>query len=90
LKVDKHYNIKWTETALKSLKRIDKESAIRIINSVEDLSIDPFRYVKKLRGYPLYSLRVGDYRVILAIDVGSRSIIVLYVEYRRRAYRKLR
>lgn len=77
MKVDKYYNIKWTETALKSLKRIDKELASKIISSIDALSTDPFKHVKKLRGYPLYSLRIGDYRVILVIDIEKRNIIIL-------------
>ena len=88
MKVNKYYDIKWTETALKSLKKIDTKLANKIISSVEALSTDPFKYVKKLRGYPLYSLRIGDYRVILVVDVEKGNIIILYVEHRRRAYKK--
>ena len=53
-----------------------RNQLVKIIDSVEDLSIDPFKYVKKLRGYPLYSLRIGDYRVMLVIDIEKRNIII--------------
>jgi mRNA-degrading endonuclease RelE of RelBE toxin-antitoxin system len=89
LSKDGHYTIRWTETALKALSRIRRDLASRIIDKVELLAENPFKYVKKLRGYPFYTLMAGDYRVVLVIDVGNRSIVALYVEYRKKSYRKL-
>ena len=88
MRVDDLYIIRWAEVSLKSLRKVSRSTADKIIDGVEHLKDDPFKHVKKLRDYPFYTLRVGDYRIILVIDVGNKSIVVLYVERRRKAYRK--
>jgi mRNA interferase RelE/StbE len=35
----------------------------------------------------LFRYRYGDYRVIYAIDMGDKKIIVLHVKHRKEAYR---
>ena len=84
------FQVKWTETALRSLKKLDKKTAKRIIEKVERIKENPFLYVKKLKGFPLYSLRVGKYRVILAIEFKKLVIFIVEMEHRKRAYRKLK
>jgi mRNA interferase RelE/StbE len=82
------YEVKWTENALRSLKKLSKDVSKRVIEKVEEISEDPFRYVKKLKGFPLYSLRVGVYRVILSIEAKNLVIFVVEVGHRRKIYRK--
>lgn len=84
------FQVLYSPGAAKALKKIPKETAKRIVKSIDALSEvdDPRRYIKKLKGsfgVPLHSFRVGDYRVILSvseealviyvIDVGNRSIV---------------
>jgi mRNA interferase RelE/StbE len=82
------YEVKWTETSLKQLKKLDKTIAERVINKVEKASKNPFHYVKALKGFDLYSLRVGDYRVIMSIEKKKMIIFVLEVGHRRAIYKK--
>ena len=84
------FEVKWTETALKSLKKLDKKSIKRIIEKVEGIKENPFLYVKKLKGIPLYSLRVGKYRIILSIEFKKLVIFVIEVEHRKKVYKKLK
>ncbi len=84
------FQVIYSPGAAKALKKASKDAAKRIVKAVDALSEveDPRRYIKKLNGsfeVPLYSFRVGDYRVILSvneevliiyiIDVGDRSAI---------------
>ena len=84
------YEVYWTRTAVKDLKRLGREMAERTIDAVEEASLEPLRYFKKLKGLPLYSLKVGNYRVLASIDHGRRTVVVLVVEHRRRAYKRIR
>ncbi|HDM26877.1 MAG TPA: type II toxin-antitoxin system RelE/ParE family toxin [Candidatus Bathyarchaeota archaeon] len=84
------YRVYWTKTAVKDLKRLGRRISERIIDTVEEASLNPLRFFKKLKTAPLYSLRVGDYRVIASIDHKKQSIIVLAVEHRRKAYKKIK
>ena len=53
----------------------------------ERVALQPARYGKALRGTlkGLWSLRVGDYRVIYAID--EDDVLVLRIGHRREVYR---
>jgi mRNA interferase RelE/StbE len=82
------YEVKWTETALNQLKKLDKSVSKRILENMERIGEDPFRFVKKLKDIKLYSLRVGDYRVILSIEGKELIILVLEIGHRRKIYRK--
>jgi mRNA interferase RelE/StbE len=82
------YDVRWTKTALRQLEKLDTKIAGRIINQVESISDDPFKSVKRLSGFNLYSLRVGDYRVIMSIQGKKMFIFVLEVGHRSSVYRK--
>lgn len=43
--------------------------------------------VKKLAGRDGYRVRVGDYRILYAIDDGAHCVTVLAIRHRREAYR---
>jgi mRNA-degrading endonuclease RelE of RelBE toxin-antitoxin system len=51
------YEVRWTETSLKQLKKLDGGVARRIVDKVE--SRGSFRTRPKLRGFDLCKLRVG-------------------------------
>jgi len=82
------YEVKWTETSLDQLKKLDKAITERIIDKVEKISERPFNFVKKLKDFNLFRLRVGDYRVIMSIENEKMIIFVLEVGHRRIIYRK--
>ena len=81
------YEIKWSDTSLKQLEKLDKALAKRIIDKVESVVEDPFSFVKKLKGLDLYRLRVGNYRVIVSIESSKLIIFVLEVGHRSSIYR---
>ncbi len=80
------FEIIWSESAIRQLKKLDRPVARRIFNKVGDLRHDPQRYVQKLVNSPYYRLRVGDYRVILDIKKEALRILVLKVGHRSTIY----
>ena len=83
------YEIELSRSALKSLKKLDRKAAVRIFAAVEKLAKNPRPHgVKKLEGYTLWRLRVGDYRVVYDIDDGKVVILVVKVSHRKDVYRK--
>lgn len=84
------YTVEWTETSLKQLGKLDKVLTKRIVNKVEAITSNPFSFVKKLKGFDLYRLRVGDYRAIMSIEKAKMVIFVLEVGPRSVIYRKYR
>ena len=58
----------------------------RIISKVEMIKDSPYRFVKHLEGVPLFSLRVGDYRIIMDISSSKMIILVLRIGSRKNVY----
>ena len=80
------YEILFSDTARKKLKKLEKKKQSRIIKALERIRIRPERFVKRLVGCPYYRLRVGDYRVILDIKKDKLIILVLTMGHREKIY----
>ena len=80
------YELIYTETALKQLKKLDKKTQERIIRALERIRYNPFKHIRKLTGRPEYRLRVGDYRVLIRIDKGKLIILIVAVGHRKKIY----
>jgi len=84
------YKIEWKPSALRELKRLDRQVIGRIIKGVESLAENPFPPgIKKLAGSEYtYRLRIGDYRVIYEVVNNQLVIEVIRVRHRKDVYRK--
>lgn len=67
------YKIEWKHSAIKELKKFPKEAINKILESVGNLSTNPFpKKTRKLVGtQQSFRIRVGDYRVIYNISCKS-------------------
>jgi Cytotoxic translational repressor of toxin-antitoxin stability system len=87
------YAFRFTVTAQRQLRDLDRTSAMRILTALTRLGDDPYREdadIKKLAGHEgLYRLRVGDFRVAYRIDNGRLIILVVKAGNRRDVYRSL-
>jgi len=85
------YKVEYTSKARNDLKKLPLEIAQSIIRSINSIKDDPYIQVKKIKGtqkYPLYTHRVGEYRVILYLDNERLLIIVIEAGHRKKIYRK--
>ena len=80
------FEIVWSDSATRQLKKLDRTVASRIFDKVGDLTEDPTRYVQRLVNSPYFRLRVGDFRVILDIQRNVLRILVLKVGHRESVY----
>ena len=83
------YQIEWKKTALRELKRLDRQVVPRIVAAVESLSSDPLPSgIRKLQGSQrTYRMRMGDYRVIYELYESRLVIEIVRVRHRKDAYR---
>ena len=81
--------IAWSDESIKNLRSIDKKMCDRVIAKVERIKENPFNFVKRLAGMPLFSLRVGDYRAIMDIKNSQMLIFVVRVGHRKSIYGEL-
>ena len=88
---DSHWQVIIHRKAEKILKRLDGDMLERIRRAIRSLANDPRPAgVKKLTGYDnLYRVRVGDWRIIYAIEEDRLIVLVLEISPRGGAYRNL-
>ena len=81
------YDIEWKEHALQNIEKLESSIARRILKKVDELSENPFsKDIKRLKGCNDFRLRVGDYRVIFAIE--QNIIQILKVGHRKNVYER--
>ena len=81
------YQLVYSDKALKQISKFDRILKQRILNSLERIRIRPHSRVKKMVGCPYYSLRVGDYRVILDLKDNKLTILVIEMGHRKNIYK---
>ncbi len=82
------YKIVLTETAKSNLKELDKGTIQRISKKLQQIKDNPFLFVKRLTGVPLFSLRVGDYRILMDIKADKMLILIVRIGHRKSIYDK--
>ncbi|HYL73236.1 MAG TPA: type II toxin-antitoxin system RelE/ParE family toxin [Bryobacteraceae bacterium] len=77
----------WPDSARADLRAIDRELAIRILHSLTEYGESGKGDLKALAGQwqGYFRLRIGDYRIILAI--APEEITIVRVRHRSEAYR---
>ena len=83
------YEIRWSHHAFRKFEKLDGQVRKRIIGKLEGIVDDPFVAAKRLTGTNLYSLRVGDYCVIMIVERGRMLILVIDLSHRSKIYKKL-
>ena len=85
--------IKYTESSSKQLKKLDKQTALRVLDYMDErvaVLSDPRSLGKNLKGPRMgeyWRYRVGDIRVICNIVDGQMTVLVIEIGNRREVYR---
>ena len=83
------YSISYVPSAAKTIRRLDKSTARRLLEAIDGLAIDPRPpgciQLKGDRGE--FHIRVGDYRVVYDVQNDELVVLVLRVGHRREVYR---
>lgn len=82
------YEILFARSARKELEKLPSRIQTRVLGSLESLKNDPRPgSSRKLVGSSnLWRLRVGDYRVVYAIDDERRVVDISAIRHRKDAY----
>lgn len=85
------WTINYSDTALKALKKMDKQNARRIVDTLEQriaVLDDPRVNGKALKGNlgDLWRYRIGDYRVLCDIQDGELIILAALIGHRKDIY----
>jgi mRNA interferase RelE/StbE len=82
------YNVAVPHSVAKQIKKLPQQVIKRVLKEIDGLGNNPRPlHYKKLIGEDLFRIRVGDYRVIYAIDDTQRCVVIVRVGHRREVYR---
>lgn len=82
------YEIRILHSAEKEMSKLSPEIRNRISNRILSLENNPRpRGTKKLSDRDEYRLRVGDYRILYAINDSDNAVTIIAIGHRREAYR---
>jgi mRNA interferase RelE/StbE len=83
------YQLRLEKRASKALNKISEPVKSRIINTLEEMSQDPFSGdIRALQGEwkGFYRRRVGDFRIIYSVDAEIKVVSVESIVDRKDAY----
>lgn len=88
------YDIQFSNRAAKYIRKQDKNTRLRIRNSLLRLSENPYiksnNDIKSLKGLEdIYRLRIGDFRVLYKVDEVKIIIFVMDIGSRGDIYKRL-
>jgi mRNA interferase RelE/StbE len=83
------YYIRYSPHAERDLKKLPKDIQIRIVTALDSLMDNPEKHLKRLADLPLFSFRVGEFRVILNIEEETSILKILKIGKRNNIYDNL-
>lgn len=84
------YKVVYKESVEKDLKGLNRDTKVKILDSIEnDLAIDPQKG-KQLKGnwQGLWRYEIRPYRVIYAIFEAEQTVLITRIGHRKDVYRK--
>jgi mRNA interferase RelE/StbE len=85
------YEVRFKPSAAKAFAKLDKAVQERIAPKLDALATTPRPPgAEKLVGEDAWRIRVGDYRIVYAIEDRVLVVLVLHVGNRREIYKRLR
>ena len=80
------YELVYSEKAVEKLEKMDSQVRERIVKKLDDIKTFPEHYLKPLSNVDGYSLRVGDYRVLIKLNKENKEIFVGTIGHRKNIY----
>jgi mRNA interferase RelE/StbE len=82
------YSVEFLPSAARAVAKLDRAVQRRVARRIDRLATDPYADAAKLRGADdVWRVRVGDYRVLYAIEDERLVVLVIKVAHRRDVYR---
>ena len=86
---DDAYEVRLHREAARSFRRLHEPLRGRIADVIDGLAREPRpRGAERLAGRDDFRVRVGDYRIVYAVDDDLRVVIVARIAHRRDVYRR--
>jgi mRNA interferase RelE/StbE len=82
------YSVEFLPSAARALAKLERAMQRRIARRIDRLAVDPRADAVKLRGADdVWRVRVGDYRILYAIEDERLVVLVIRIGHRGDVYR---
>ena len=80
--------ITFTKSSEKELLGVERKLGQRIFRKISTLATNPYQTGSvKLKGSESYRIRIGDFRVVYAIDKENKEVTIIKVGHLKEVYR---
>ena len=83
-----NYSAEWHPKARKFLRKLPADVSQRIIIKIREVQENPFRYLEHYEGADHYKLRIGDYRLLVDVDIKNKVLLVQVIGHRGNIYKQ--
>ena len=80
------YKLVFSKLALKQLNKLEKNIKERIWEKLQLCKENPFRFLEHLEQIKGFKLRVGDYRIIIDVNISAKILEILKLGHRKNIY----
>ena len=82
------WNVIYSDNAIKDLDRLGEDFAKKVIERMDEIKLDPYKLLDKMKGVPLYKFRMGDHRGIVQIINNKLILHVVKIKLRSQVYKR--
>lgn len=82
------YKVDWKPKPLKYLHSLSSKESSRIIDKVDEILTNPFRYLKHYEGSNLYKIRIGNFRLLVDMLHDKKLLVIQVLDKRGRVYKR--
>jgi mRNA interferase RelE/StbE len=84
------YKVEWKRSAVKELEKLPRQAVTRIIDTVGNLTNDPYpEGTRKLAASEqTYRIRVGVYRILYSVYADKFIVEIIRVKHRKDVYKR--
>ena len=82
------HTIKWHPQALKILNKLPKIIIKRVLDKLDAVGEDPFRFLEHYEEENLYKLRIGNYRALIEVNSPEKLLLIKVFNHRKRVYKR--
>lgn len=78
----------WFDKVISFLRKLDKKDSKRITRKINEIILNPDRYIFSLVDIDVSKIRIGDYRIFVNYYKEKNQLIIKLIKHRKNAYKK--
>ena len=83
------YEVRLHREAERSFRKLHEPLRARVVAAIDALAVEPRPAgATRLAGRDDYRIRVGDHRIVYAIDDATATVVIARISHRREVYRR--